>query len=152
MESAPSGPSRCVEVAAAIICGPRGVLITQRPPGSHLAGLWEFPGGKRESGETFVECLAREIHEELGLRIAIKPEAYAIIDHHYPEKSVHLRFFKARVIQGEPRAIGCSAFEWATRGSLTQYAFPEADAALLAKLAGDDALWNVATAVQNHQP
>jgi mutator protein MutT len=106
------------------------LLITQRPAGGHLAGLWEFPGGKREAGETFPECLARELQEELGLEVRVLEEVEALT-HAYPEKTVHLRFFRCAWARHEPQALGCADFRWVTAEELAGFAFPPADARLL---------------------
>lgn len=130
-----------IEVSAALVIGPRGLLIARRPAGVHLAGLWEFPGGKREQGETFLQCLEREIEEELGVRISAEPWAYEVVEHRYPEKSVHIRFFLSRIVRGELEAKGCSEVAWATRETLMRYQFPEADASLIERLCRDEAIW-----------
>ena len=123
-----------IDVAAGLVFHRQKLLITQRPEGSHLAGLWEFPGGKREPGESFEECLIRELREELGIEVAL---GQAI----YPEKTVHLKFFLCRLAKGEPRAIGCAAYEWATRESLAKRDFPPADDCLLGRLVDSEPLW-----------
>lgn len=109
------------------------LLITQRYAGAHLGGLWEFPGGKRESGETFEECLARELHEELGVEVSVGA-LFADITHAYPEKTVRLMFFICRLTSGEPQPLGCAAVKWIGQPELTAHAFPPADARLLEKL------------------
>jgi mutator protein MutT len=109
------------------------LLITQRPPTGHLAGLWEFPGGKREPGESFEECLRRELKEEL--HIEVEPVRLAReIEHAYPEKTVRLRFIVCRLSKGTPQAIGCQAFAWVHCEKLGDFAFPEADRQLLEEL------------------
>ena len=125
--------SAVVEVAAALIFHAGKLLITQRHAKAHLGGLWEFPGGKREPGETYEECLAREIREELGVEIAVG-KCFAEITHAYPEKHVHLKFFLAQLTVGEPRTLDCAAVKWVTRAELDDYEFPAADAQLLVKL------------------
>lgn len=128
-------PRPPLEVAAALVFRGGRLLITRRPPGKHLAGLWEFPGGKREPDETWEACLRREIREELDCGIEVG-ERLAEVRHDYPEKSVHLRFFVCRLRDGEPRAVGCAALAWITRDELARYEFPPADAALLGRLRG----------------
>jgi len=81
-----------IEVSAALIFRDGKLLITRRHAKSHLGGLWEFPGGKREAGETFEQCLVREIREELGVEISVG-ELFEEVSHAYSEKSVHLKFF-----------------------------------------------------------
>jgi mutator protein MutT len=126
-----------VDVSAALVFHNGKLLIAQRHRDSHLGGLWEFPGGKREPGETDEECLAREIREELGVEIAVG-KLFEDLTHHYPEKSVHLKFFVCRLISGEPQALGCAAFKWADRAELDNFPFPPADARLLEKLRAYD--------------
>jgi mutator protein MutT len=122
-----------VDVSAALIFRNGKLLIAQRHKESHLGGLWEFPGGKREVGETDEECLAREIREELGVEISVG-HLFEEITHHYPEKSVHLKFFLCRLVVGEPAPLGCAEVKWIGKDELGDYAFPAADARLLEKL------------------
>jgi mutator protein MutT len=124
---------KAIEVAAGLIFHGGKLLITQRHKDSHLGGLWEFPGGKREAGETFEQCLVREIREELGIEIS-SGELFEDIRHDYPDKSVHLKFFICKLLSGEPQLLGCAAFKWIGIGELKDYQFPAADALLLDKL------------------
>jgi mutator protein MutT len=128
-----SRPEQPVEVAAALIFRHGKLLITQRQAGAHLGGLWEFPGGKREAGESWEECIAREIREELGVEMAVGP-LFDSITHSYPEKTVHLKFFAGTLPCGEPQPLGCAACRWVSRDELDRFAFPAADAQLLEKL------------------
>lgn len=129
-----------VEVAAALVFRDGRLLVTQRPAGGHLAGLWEFPGGKREPGETFEQCLARELQEELGIEVRIL-EFFARVEHQYPGKRVDLRFYLCRWLRHEPQAIGCAAFRWVTAAELGGLEFPEADAQVLDRLKSSPGLW-----------
>lgn len=129
-----------IDVAAALVFRERKLLITQRPRGSHLAGLWEFPGGKREPEETFEGCLARELDEELGIEVRVGPLIETVV-HTYPEKTVQLKFFRCWWRSREPRPLGCPAFCWVTESELERYEFPEADASLLKRLRDDKTLW-----------
>ena len=122
-----------IEVSAALIFRAGKLLITQRHASSHLGGLWEFPGGKREPGETFEQCLVREIREELGVEISVG-ELFEEVRHDYPEKSVHLKFFCCRLLAGEPQPLDCAAVRWVDKTGLGSYEFPAADAQLLARL------------------
>jgi len=129
-----------VEVAAALILRAGKLLVTQRPAGSHLAGLWEFPGGKRQPQESFEQCLRRELQEELGIEVEVG-ELVESITHAYPEKTVHLRFFRCAWKQYEPQALGCPAFRWASVEELGALKFPEADERLLEMLRTKPLLW-----------
>ena len=122
-----------IEVAAALIFDSDRLLIAQRPLGVHLAGLWEFPGGKREFGETYEACLLREIREELGCEVLVGPMLHES-EHAYPEKSVRIRFFQCRVVSGMPEPLECAALRWVSPDSLGQFQFPEADQALIEQL------------------
>lgn len=129
-----------VDVAAGLVFRAGRLLITQRPEGGHLAGLWEFPGGKREPDETFEQCLHRELLEELGIEVEIH-ELVESMEHDYPEKSVHLRFFRCTWRKHEPLALGCPAFQWIAARQLDQFEFPAADGRLIRKLRSDPGLW-----------
>ena len=131
---------KIIEVAAGLVFRDGKLLITQRPAGGHLAGLWEFPGGKREPQESFEQALRRELMEELGIEIEVR-DLVESITHAYPEKTVRLQFFRCGWRHYEPQALGCSAFRWVSRQELDRYEFPAADARLLDRLATDGTLW-----------
>lgn len=125
-----------IPVAAALIFRGGRLLITQRPAGKHLAGLWEFPGGKVEAGETWETALRRELREELGTEVVVGP-VFEEVTHRYPNKVVQLRFYVCRWSAGEPRPVQCAALAWATAAELRNYDFPPADARLLDRLRRD---------------
>ncbi len=129
-----------IDVAAALVFRDGKLLLAQRYPNSHLGGLWEFPGGKRELSETFEECLARELREELGIEVVVG-ERVESLTHAYPDKTVHLEFFRCAWKDKEPRPLGCAAFRWVSAGELIETEFPAADARLLARLRSDNTLW-----------
>jgi 8-oxo-dGTP diphosphatase len=129
-----------IDVAAGLVFRQRKLLITQRHAESHLGGLWEFPGGKREPGETFEQCLVRELREELGIEVTLGPLIESVL-HTYPEKTVQLKFYRCEWLRGEPQMLGCAALEWIHANQLSAYAFPAADARLLARLQTDASLW-----------
>jgi len=128
-----SGGKNQIEVSAALIFHDGKLLITQRHADDHLGGLWEFPGGKREPGETFEQCLVREIREELGIEVEVGG-LFEGISHAYPDKAIHLKFFVCKLISGELQALDCAAFKWVTKADLANFEFPAADARLLEKL------------------
>ena len=129
-----------IEVAAGLIFRDGRLLISQRKENTHLGGFWEFPGGKREPNETFEECLARELREELGIEVAVG-ELMDSLTHVYAEKTVHLKFFRCDWERCEPQALHCSAFRWVTQSELPNYSFPAADSRLLEKLSISSQLW-----------
>jgi 8-oxo-dGTP diphosphatase len=142
-EGAPVTPGEArhsIEVAAGLIFRDGRLLLTQRPAGGHLSGLWEFPGGKREPDETFEDCLHRELREELGIEVEVL-ELVESLTHDYPERTVHLRFFRCQWRRHEPQPLGCPAFVWVGREELGGYEFPAADARLLEKLRRNPDLW-----------
>lgn len=141
-ESAVGNPvPKIIEVAAGLVFREGKLLITQRHTHAHLGGLWEFPGGKRESGETFEACLIRELREELAIEVAVGTVLESLT-HAYPEKTVHLKFFQCRWQSREPQALGCPAFKWVTAAELGDYEFPAADAQLIRRLQNSPDLWS----------
>jgi mutator protein MutT len=122
-----------VDVVAAIIRRAGKILITQRFDKAHLGGMWEFPGGKVEAGETLEVALQREIREELGLTIRVDDE-YHRTDHNYPAKSIRLHFFNCTILEGEPQPLDVADLQWVEPAQLTDFQFPPADAELIAKL------------------
>ena len=130
-----------IDVSAGLVFRAGKLLITQRPDEGHLANLWEFPGGKREAGETFEQCLGRELHEELGIEVAVGALAEELT-HHYPGRTVHLKFFRCTLVAGEPEPIGCQAFAWVSAEQLAGYSFPAADERVLAKLRANATWWH----------
>jgi mutator protein MutT len=124
-----------VEVAAAVIQRDGRYLITQRAQGSHLAGLWEFPGGKRSAGESLVECLRREIMEELGVEVEVGEEIETIT-WPYPERTVVLHFFRCALARGDVFPREGQAMAWVTPEELSRYSFSPADTSLIARLRG----------------
>lgn len=131
---------KLVEVSAGLIFRDGKLLITQRHIGAHLGGLWEFPGGKREVNESFEQCLARELLEELGIEVEVR-ELLESLTHVYPEKTVVLKFFRCELKQHEPQALGCLDLKWITAAELRDYEFPPADARLLEMLQRSPHLW-----------
>jgi 8-oxo-dGTP diphosphatase len=139
-DSESGGGVRIIEVAAGLVFRRGELLITQRHAGSHLGGLWEFPGGKREPGESFEQCLTRELREELGIEVFIG-ELLVSLEHAYPEKTVQLNFYRCDWRRGEPQLLGCADFKWIRTEHLHAYQFPPADEKLLARLQREPKLW-----------
>ena len=129
-----------VEVAAGLVFRNGLLLITQRRPEDHLGGLWEFPGGKRESNETYEDCLRRELREELDIDVVVQ-ELVESISHDYPDKSVHLKFFRCEWCKDEPKKIHVHDFAWVNHSELAKYEFPAADARLLELLQNNASFW-----------
>jgi len=125
-----------IEVAAGLIHRDGRYLIARRKAGVHLAGFWEFPGGKRETSESFTECLQRELFEELSVRIDL-PIPYQIVHHSYEDKIVELHFFRCAIEQGEPVPLDCEEIRWVFPEELTQFTFPPADHAVIESLQRD---------------
>ena len=121
-------------VAAAIIRKDDLILLTRRLATVHLAGLWEFPGGKVEPEESLEAALRRELREELDIEANVLDEFYTTT-HHYPTKSVELHFFNCTIASGELRAIEVAEFRWVKSSELHAFEFPEADRELVDRLA-----------------
>ncbi len=119
------------DVAVAVISGPRGVFIQQRPTEGLLGGLWEFPGGKKEPGETLEEALKREIREELGLEVRIL-EKIDTINHAYTHFRITLHGYRCRRLKGEIRTR--LNWAWVPEKELDGYPFPRANQKLLEKV------------------
>jgi len=130
-----------VEVAAALVFREGKLLITKRRPDAHLGGLWEFPGGKREPNETFEQCLVRELREELGIEVTVG-QLIESVTHAYPEKTVHVKFFRCVWKEHEPQTLGCLALKWVTARQLEENAFPAADTRLVERLRQMPEFWS----------
>ncbi|HEY7531166.1 MAG TPA: 8-oxo-dGTP diphosphatase MutT [Nitrospiraceae bacterium] len=122
-----------IEVAAGVISRAGRYLIARRKPGMHLAGLWEFPGGKREKGETLEECLRRELWEELHIKVD-QPVPFQTIRHEYPEKTVELHFFRCMIASGRPTPIESTEIKWVYPHQLKSKMFPPADGPVIVAL------------------
>jgi mutator protein MutT len=123
-----------IHVAAAVLFDQRGrVLIAQRPAGKHLAGSWEFPGGKVEPGETRTAALARELKEELGVVIE-HPRPLLRLRHAYPHGDVLLDVWVVRRYRGEPRGLDGQALRWCRQAELGSAELLPADRPIVATL------------------
>ena len=116
-----------IHVAVGVIVDAnKRILISLRPDHVHQGGLWEFPGGKLETGESLQQALIRELSEELGL-IATKIRPLIEIHHDYSDKSVLLDVCWVDQFEGLPEGKEGQAIRWVTAAELLQYAFPEAN-------------------------
>ena len=122
-----------IEVAAGLVVRGGRYLIAKRKAGTHLGGLWEFPGGKREPGESLEDCLRRELREELGIDVT-PPVHFRVIRHEYREKTVELHFFRCTVRRGEAVALDCEEVRWVMPNEMANYEFPPADRPLIEAL------------------
>ncbi len=124
---------RLVDVTAAVIGGPDGqILVCSRPAGTHMAGKWEFPGGKIEPGETAEACIRREIREELGMEIAVGP-VFTVMEHDYGVKYVRVTFFLA-ISDDTPSAKDRQGFRWVTPEEIDSVDFLDADRPVSAEI------------------
>jgi mutator protein MutT len=121
-----SGPVVHV-VAAAVIDAAGRVLIAQRPAGKHMAGGWEFPGGKLEPGEERLVGLARELREELGISIIGTPRPLIRVRHAYPSREVLLDIWVVKRYSGEARGVDGQALRWCTQDELGEAELLPAD-------------------------
>ena len=121
-----------VVVVAAIIERDDAFLLTLRPDGAHLAGHWEFPGGKVDAHENHAEALRREVFEELDAVVDVGELAHSVT-HAYPEKTVQLFFYRC-ALRGEPKPMMGQQMRWVQRSELAQLPFPEADRELISLL------------------
>ena len=127
--------NRRVLVVAALIERGGEVLVARRKQEGERAGLWEFPGGKVEPGEGERAALARELREELGVRVQVG-ELYARLEHIYPDLQVELALYRATLHdREEPRPLTADELRWVPRRSLPGLPFCEADVPLLTQVA-----------------
>lgn len=133
-----------IRVVAALCFVENRLLITRRPQGSHLGGLWEFPGGKIKNGETAQEALKREIKEELAADIRVKELFWQNV-FEYDVKIVDIAFYFCDLLssRNDIKPLGVSAIAWVQAEELARFEFPPADAALIEQLGqkGLDRVW-----------
>lgn len=124
-----------ITVVAAVIERDGAFLLTLRPEGTHLAGHWEFPGGKCHPAETHGEALRRELFEELDI-VADVGELVHAVTHAYPERTVELHFYRCEYA-GEAKPMLGQDMRWVPRRELDRLPLPEADAELIRRLVAD---------------
>ena len=111
------------------------VLLTRRPAGVHMAGLWELPGGKVQDGEAPATALTRELQEELGIETSTgEPITFAV--HEEPGRRILLLFFASCIVSGTPHGLEGQELAWVPPAELLDYPTPPADAPLVHHLAG----------------
>ncbi len=132
----PEGNRPTVLVAAVALIDADGrILLAQRPAGRSMAGLWEFPGGKVEAGETPERALVRELREELGIdtrESCLAPIAFA--SHAYEKFHLLMPLFVCRRWRGQPQSLEGQALKWVRVNELRDYPMPPADIPLIAQL------------------
>jgi 8-oxo-dGTP diphosphatase len=123
-----------LEVVVGIVRDDSGrVLVNQRRPGTHLAGLWEFPGGKRHSGEARRAALTRELHEELGIDVVAAAPLLSL-HHDYSDRRVHLDVWTVLEFTGAPRSREAQVIDWVSVEELSSRELLPADAPIVAAL------------------
>ena len=121
-----TGPATLLVVAGALCDAAGRVLIAQRPATKHMAGRWEFPGGKVARGESEREALSRELREELG--IEVRESQFCLrLSHSYPERTVELSFWLVRNFAGEPQGLDGQKLKWVSAAQLDREDILEAD-------------------------
>jgi mutator protein MutT len=121
-----------ITVVAAVVEENDAFLVTRRPQGVHLSGLWEFPGGKIDPGESHADALGREMREELDAGVDVLDLVFTTT-HAYPERTVALYFYRC-VLKGRPRPLLGQEMQWIKRSELATLGFPPADEELIRKL------------------
>lgn len=122
------------EVAAGVVWNGDGrFLIAQRPLDGMLGGLWEFPGGTREEGETLQDCLRRELVEELDIEVAVG-DLLTVVQHAYTHFRITMHAFHCQLVAGQPRALGCADWRWISLDDVPRFAFSAADHQIIAAL------------------
>ena len=121
-----------ITVVAAVIEQHDRFFLTRRQAGAHLEGMWEFPGGKVDAGESHADALRREIREELDADVDVHDLVFEIT-HEYPDRTIALYFYRCN-LNGEPRPLLGQEMRWVPRGELPSLGFPPADAELITLL------------------
>ena len=121
------------EVVAALIWDGDRFLACQRPANKARGLLWEFVGGKVEAGETKEEALIRECREELNVTVAVE-DIFMEVTHEYPDLTVHLTLFHAKIAEGVPKKLEHNDIQWLTIEEIDRYPFCPADEDILARL------------------
>jgi A/G-specific adenine glycosylase len=129
-------PKPHYDVTAAVILRAGKVLIAKRPEGKLLGGMWEFPGGKVERGETFPVCLRRELKEELGVTVRVREKILAV-NHAFSHFRITLHVFHCDSLRGVPQPIGAAEVRWVRVRGLAKFPMGRADRIVAGKIAAD---------------
>ena len=128
-------------VAVAIIQRGEEVFLTKRKDHVNQGGLWEFPGGKQQEGETLEQCLRRELKEELDIEVGdLQP--FQSVHYQYPGKPVVLHFFTCLITQGLPEPLDCAEMAWVSQANLSAFEFPTANKQVVTRII-EGKLWNL---------
>lgn len=124
---------KITEVVAALIWQGEQFMICQRPAHKARGLLWEFVGGKVESGETKEQALIRECREELAVTVSVG-EVFLDVTHEYPDLTVHLTLFSAEIAEGKPQMLEHNDIRWITSREIPDYDFCPADVEILSEI------------------
>jgi A/G-specific adenine glycosylase len=130
---AKKAPVPTLTVTAGVLRSGHTVLLTKRPADGLLGGMWEFPGGKQEPGETLPECLARELREELDIEVRVGKEV-GVFKHAYSHFKVVLHAFECEIVSGLPRPLASDGLEWVPVDRLGEYAMGKIDRMIAGKI------------------
>ncbi len=131
--SAKRAKSRVIICGVALIRRDREFLIAQRNADDTFGSFWEFPGGKKRASESFEECVAREVKEELGVKVSVEKK-FMELRKKYPNRELWLHFYLCSHTSGEPRPIDCQDVRWADVTTLKDFKFPPANDVVIEKL------------------
>lgn len=122
-----------IVVAAAVVIREGRVLLTRRAEGQHLAGMWEFPGGKLEEGESPEAAVVRECREECGIEVEVE-DILDVTHYRYPQKDVLLLFYKCALCAGEVQHLQVADHAWVLGSEIDSYPLPPADERVVARI------------------
>ncbi len=126
-------PVPTIIVTAGVLRRGNSVLLSKRPADGLLGGMWEFPGGKQEPGESLPECLVRELREELGIEVNVGVEV-GVFKHAYSHFKVVLHAFECEIVEGEPRPLASDGLDWVDVDRLGDYAMGKIDRMIAMKI------------------
>ena len=125
--------AKIIPCGVALIRRGREFLISQRNENDTFGSLWEFPGGKKDKGESFEQCVAREVLEEIGVRVRVDSKFMEIRKESF-DRQIWLNFFLCTYLSGEPHPVDCQQVLWVDVGNLNKYSFPPANEAVIDQL------------------